>query len=191
MQQRLKGQEASTAMNRVLLATHSIYHYQVLIMVSVPCTLIELYVTFPWILSDSPTPPVGYFDITFVVTTTSRYSEKVTFRSTSQGDLLATTLEDVDRMHEIRDSLVDNPHFRIFSENPLQLGHFLGTISVGKLICISLSLLGYLVYLQQTPECTILFKQWTQQQDKLSTKPHRQVQYIAPIAHCYRWLLRL
>lgn len=106
----------------------------------------------------------------------------MTFGSTSQGDL-TTTLEDVDRMHEICDSLVDNSHFHIFLKNPLQLGHFLGPISIGKFICISLFLLGYLVYLQQASECAILFKQRTH---CLQNPTDRYIQYIAHMAHCAR-----
>lgn len=99
------------------------------------------------VVSDCIEPPTGYFVVTFVGRTPSRYTKNVSFRSMNQEDILATRLEEDDRRHEVSDSLIENPHFRVFAENPLHLGYYLDRISVGKIgRYMHIAVLGHLQF---------------------------------------------
>ena len=88
-------------------------------------------------------PPHGYFHLSFMGKTASRYRSAFSFRSgLLQQDIVCSYLHDnPDRMQEAKDSMVDNPTFRIFQENPLHLGFYLDSIGTGDLLCNSLSAL--------------------------------------------------
>lgn len=62
----------------------------------------------------------------------SRYSSNVSFRSLDQERVLTSTIDDYDHMHEVEDSLLENPLYRIFPENPLQMGYYLDSTTTGK-----------------------------------------------------------
>ena len=86
-------------------------------------------------LPDPPIPPVGYFYISFTEKMPSRYTNNVSFRSgLSQGSILSVRIEDDLRMHEVEESLQQNSYFRVFSENPLQRGFYLDSITTGMLV---------------------------------------------------------
>ena len=77
-------------------------------------------------------PPEGYFTVSFVERIISQYTTNVSFRSgMTQDSILQSRLEDRDRMYEVQESLSDNSSYRLFPENPLQLGFYLETITTG------------------------------------------------------------
>ena len=89
-------------------------------------------VVFP--LLDSSTAPVGYFTVSFVEKVPSRYTSSVIFAGgLDQEEVLSTRLDDRDRMDGIGESLIESPLFRIFKENPLQLGFYLESITTGNI----------------------------------------------------------
>ena len=77
-------------------------------------------------------PPEGYFTVSFVERIISQYTTNVSFRSgMTQDSILQSRLEDRDHMYEVQESLSDNSSYRLFPENPLQLGFYLETITTG------------------------------------------------------------
>ena len=71
----------------------------------------------------------------FLERVVSQYTSNVSFRSTDQEGILASRIEDYGRRNEVEASLLENPSFRIFPENPLQMGFFLESIIPGKQDC--------------------------------------------------------
>ena len=66
---------------------------------------------------------------------TSEYSSLASFRSgINQITIVSSRLDDVGRMDEVGESLLEKPDYRIFPENPLQLGFFLDSIGNGKVL---------------------------------------------------------
>ena len=58
------------------------------------------------------------------------------FRALDQKRILTSRIYDDAHMHEVEDSVIENPFYRIFPENPLQLGFFLESITPGELMTI-------------------------------------------------------
>lgn len=77
-------------------------------------------------------PPEGYFCLWFLEKIPSRYTSAFSFKSCFQEDIVCRRLDDDDRMHEAEDSMIDNPYYRIFPENPLHHGFYLSSIGIGK-----------------------------------------------------------
>ena len=60
----------------------------------------------------------------------SEYSDDVGFKSMGQDVILSHHLhDDDDKMYEVQCSLAQSDTYRLFSDNPLQMGYFLGSIS--------------------------------------------------------------
>lgn len=79
-------------------------------------------------------PPDGFFKVDFVEMVLSRYSSNASFRcGMDQVAIMSSRLDDIGRMHEVEESLMENSFYRIFSENPLKLGFFLDSIGNGKI----------------------------------------------------------
>lgn len=76
--------------------------------------------------------PEGYFEVSFIGKTASRYSENFIFKSgMTQEDILCYGLtDDVDGMMNYRDMVAESPagQFRVFDQNPIHLGFFLSDI---------------------------------------------------------------
>ena len=90
-----------------------------------------------WYLHCCTGPPDGFFTVEFVEMVISKYSSLASFRSgMNQTTIVSSRLDDVGRMNEVEESLLEKPDYRIFSENPLQLGFCLDCIGNGKSIII-------------------------------------------------------
>lgn len=65
--------------------------------------------------------------------TTSRYRKEFSFRSgLLQEEIVSRRSQDPDRMDEAQGLLADQPIYRVFDENPLDLGFFLEHIGDGR-----------------------------------------------------------
>lgn len=77
-----------------------------------------------------PEPPEGHFNIRYIGKYFSEYSDDVGFKSMGQDVILSHHLhDDDDKMYEVQCSLAQSDTYRLFSDNPLQMGYFLDSIS--------------------------------------------------------------
>lgn len=97
--------------------------------------------------------PEGYFDVTFLEMTHSRYSSKAVLRSgLSQECALSTSqLCSPDLNHEVEQSLIEVPLYRLFPENPLKMGFYLYSIGNGIITTyyISLNIINLVMQITQ------------------------------------------
>jgi hypothetical protein len=75
----------------------------------------------------------GLFEVIFMGTKKSQYRNEYSTVTGTQASMLANSLDDVDRMMDIRDELQksESPH-QLFEENPLEHGFFLNSIQVDE-----------------------------------------------------------
>lgn len=85
--------------------------------------ILLLYNADLWQLSLSDCP-VGYFRVSYLERVPSRYTSSVSFRSGTQESILPSRIDDHIRRQGVEESLIESPSYRIFLNNPLQLGFF-------------------------------------------------------------------